>query len=371
MSAVIARFATITIFNNGKSINSNKMDFTIEQQASNLIQQLIQAVRELKESKEKKSTNKKRPRHEISTSSSSNIQPQPTTSSLSSNNNNNNKPTIPSFHSKSLMVNKLIHATRNHPQYSKLYIEQLANLEPLQKNDNSNDDDELITKTTILSQPLYHILALDCEMVQTTMDNMALARVSVVEIHDFPQNITPVVMLDRLVRPRFIPDKDFVTDTRFSITGLTPDELFISNSSNRHNNALSWESARVLVRNLLMPNNNTILVGHALHHDLLALGFSIDDKKSMIIDTSLLFEVDNCEAAEITHGLQYLCRIVLTPATTTTSTTTNSTSSSVMERTERGGTHDSIEDAKAALEIVQTLYWHHPIHNFQFHFPDE
>jgi len=115
------------------------------------------------------------------------------------------------------------------------------------------------------------LLGLDCEMVLTSGDSKALARVSVVGSNG-------EVLLDRLVCP---PAE--VIDWRTQITGLDPDVV--------RETGMTADQAREACSALFRRTPGCIVVGHELRYDLGALGFDLAFfvESFPIIDTSLLF----------------------------------------------------------------------------------
>lgn len=221
---------------------------------------------------------------------------------------------------------KLITATRAHPRYVELYVNQLAKCEEIPGNERKEGD------------PL-HIIALDCEMIQTVEDDMALARVSAVEISESWDAPVKVVM-DELVMPT--SSKDYIVDTRTLITGLTVEDICAR--------GITPIMAKDRFIQLIKPH--TILMGHALDHDLLALGV----KCAKVVDTAMLFTV--LENSEYTHSLAHLSNAFLNVSTS---------------RNAREGVHDSVEDATLALKIVTTIVTTPALyaHNFPIALPKE
>jgi len=154
---------------------------------------------------------------------------------------------------------------------------------------------------------------------------MMLARVSAVEVRWLPLSAEnePRVVVDTLVLPAV--ERDFCVDARTEVTGLSVDDLLARGVPARE--------ARRAFQAALRPD--TVLVGHAVDHDLLALGLRWTGS---VVATSLLFAVEGNPDA--THGLRHLCETVLRAAT---------------ERDARGGAHDSVEDALLALRLVDRL----------------
>lgn len=170
-------------------------------------------------------------------------------------------------------------------------------------------------------------------MIKTAEDDMALARVSAVELSGDWKN-KPRKILDQLVMPT--TSTDYIIDTRTSITGLNAKQLEMR--------GVSKSDALSLFKNLLKPQ--TILIGHALEHDLLALGINF----GRVIDTALLFSVEGKDK-EFTHSLAHVSSALLEQSTS---------------RDERGGVHDSVEDAMLSVEIVREILLHPSLYNKTF-----
>jgi len=167
------------------------------------------------------------------------------------------------------------------------------------------------TFTEYYGLPDYHLVAVDCEMVATHNDENALARVTAVD-----QGGT---LLDTLVRPR-----GRVVDYRTIITGLDASSFSSSTPSHAH---VKQEFQKLLSLNPF----STVLVGHSLDKDILALG--IQDLSFLTIDTSLLFSW-NVPPPKNTPKLKHLASILLKLDIQT-------------------GSHDSAEDARTALSLVE------------------
>ena len=150
------------------------------------------------------------------------------------------------------------------------------------------------------------MLGVDCEMCETDQDPRALVGVSVV-------NEKGIVLLKTLVKP---PGKivDYKTTTPASRRRI---------SRNNHHAA----DVQAKLREFVKPQ--TILVGHGLVHDLRALKFD----HLPVIDTAMLFSYKNLPRS--TPGLADLCKRLLD------------------ESMRAEGTHDSVEDAKMALELAK------------------
>lgn len=158
------------------------------------------------------------------------------------------------------------------------------------------------------------MLGIDCEMCETDVDPRALVGVSVV-------NTEGKVLIKELVKP---PGN--IVDLKTDITGLTKKHL--------KGVTTTLKDIQERLRKLVGPE--TILVGHGLVHDLKALKFD----HLPVIDTAMLFRYKNLPRS--TPGLADLCKRLL---------------SSDM-RAE--GTHDSVEDAKMALELAKWEAEHGP-----------
>jgi len=206
--------------------------------------------------------------------------------------------------------------TREHPRFEEKYERQLARQQRLAEHEKCVD--RVMRKSEEVQRRVRYALALDCEMVQTVGDDMALARVSCVDVQGH-------VVLDVLVLPC---DPTFIEDCRTTITGLTKSDLV--------NKGVSLERARELFA--LVCCEETLLMGHALDHDLLALKF----KHEFVVDTAHLYPVLNDNLLgpnlEALHSLDFLSNRVLRRG---------------MDRESRGGVHDSVEDARNSLDLVK------------------
>jgi DNA polymerase III epsilon subunit-like protein len=119
------------------------------------------------------------------------------------------------------------------------------------------------------------IVALDCEMCETTdpvtgvKDGSTLIRFSMVN------GLNPKeVIVDSLVNP-LLP----ITNMRNQIHGIDEDALRNVQFTLRHAQALMMNTV----------SDRTVIVGHALHHDLKSLKFS----HSCAVDTSYIYQVAN------------------------------------------------------------------------------
>mmetsp|Transcript_66788 Transcript_66788/g.157291 ORF Transcript_66788/g.157291 Transcript_66788/m.157291 type:complete len:585 (-) Transcript_66788:116-1870(-) len=165
-----------------------------------------------------------------------------------------------------------------------------------------------LEQTTLQDPDARHLVAIDCEMVMTA-SGLSLARVSLVR--------EDTVLYDTHVRPA-----EPVTDYLTKFSGITEETLA--------GVEVSREDVQKRLQELL--SDQTILVGHSLESDLKALQLVHE----RVIDTVLLYP----------HPRGWPFRQSLAGLT-----------SSVLKRKlHRDDGHDSVEDAKASLELARLKF---------------
>ncbi|KTW25714.1 hypothetical protein T552_03326 [Pneumocystis carinii B80] len=154
---------------------------------------------------------------------------------------------------------------------------------------------------------------LDCEMIYTT-GGMELARVT---IYDINENL----LLDKLIKPK---NKVLDFNTRWSgIKSLNDAKISLSDLHN-------------IIFIELKLCNLTILIGHGLENDLIAIRLI----HKRIIDTALLFQ--HKKGLQHKYSLKYLAKKYLKREIQT----------NVVDG------HDSKEDAKATLDLLRYKIYH-------------
>ncbi|XP_035906785.1 RNA exonuclease 4 [Anopheles stephensi] len=151
-------------------------------------------------------------------------------------------------------------------------------------------------------------VALDCEMVGIGPGGKEhmLARVSLV-------NERGEIIVDRYVKPQ-----ESVTDYRTDISGIRPEHI---------THGVDFRTVRELVRQII---HGKILVGHALKNDLLVL--NLRHPKYNIRDTSRFRPIAKKAGAFGTPSLKSIAFALLGEDI-------------------QDGSHDSVEDARAAMKI--------------------
>lgn len=165
---------------------------------------------------------------------------------------------------------------------------------------------------------IKNVISLDCEMCETTdpvtntkYDN-TLIRISVFDIDH-------KVLIDSLVQPG-LP----ITETRTNIHGITEKQLVLA----------PWTLRQAQAALLNICSDQTIIIGHSIHKDLKSLKFNHKN----VIDTAYLYTVDNEPGAA--PSLRDISEQIL--------------------GIKLPETHNSIQDAQAALYAAATLLAYGP-----------
>lgn len=158
-------------------------------------------------------------------------------------------------------------------------------------------------------------IAIDCEMCETqdplsgTKNHKALCRLSVINAEN-PEE----VLLDTLVKPSWP-----VTDYRTRINGIGKEDLEKVEFTLRHAQAFM----------MALCSDETVIVGHAVQNDLVALNM----EHYCVADSSFLFFAKDSTASSV--SLKDLVASIF--------------------KVEMPDTHDSVNDARKALECV--MHW--------------
>ncbi|XP_053663945.1 RNA exonuclease 4-like [Anopheles marshallii] len=162
--------------------------------------------------------------------------------------------------------------------------------------------------TDALSAEVTNRIALDCEMVGIGADGKEhmLARVSIV-------NERCEVVIDRYVKPQ-----ETVTDYRTEISGIRPEHIA---------HGVEFQEMREVVRQII---HGKILVGHGLYNDLSVL--NLRHPKYNIRDTARYRPIAKKAGSFGTPSLRSITYALLGEEI-------------------QDGSHDSVEDARAAMKI--------------------
>ncbi|MCJ1462915.1 hypothetical protein MMC07_001519 [Pseudocyphellaria aurata] len=154
------------------------------------------------------------------------------------------------------------------------------------------------------------VLAMDCEMCKVEDGELALSRVSIVGWDE-------EVVMDELVKP-----KQRIIDYLTPYSGITAEKLA----------TVSTTLEEIQKRLLELFTHHTIIVGHSLNADLMALKIT----HPFIVDTSLLYQ--HPRGPPMKSSLKWLAQKYL---------------GREIQKGHGSHGHDSIEDARACLDLVK------------------